>query len=55
MLTTTLLQQMGLLYAEYHEAKDAMKKMNLAKRNVEMFFEIPLEKEGRTTEQNRSK
>ena len=42
-------------YGEYHEVKASMKKLSLAKRNVEIFLDITHAREEKTTEQSRGK
>ena len=42
-------------YGEYHEVKESMKKLSLAKRNVETFLDITPAREEKTPEQSRSK
>ena len=42
-------------YGEYHEVKDSMKKLSLAKRNMETFLDITPAREEKSSEQSRSK
>ena len=50
-----LLARKKAAYGEYHEVKESMKKLSLAKRNVETFLDITPAREEKTPEQSRSK
>ena len=52
---TELLTRKKAAYGEYHEVKKSMKKLSLAKKNVETFLDLKSGSEVKATAQSRNK